>query len=75
MDINGVWKYLIDGDEGDYVENDSGYRGTVVNMCGGRYMLTDKDGEPIDLVDSVYEVADFLINTERGEGGEIYGKS
>jgi len=65
MDMNEAWVYLCNGEEGDYVENDNGYRAEVVNMCGGRYMLWDRDGEPLRLTDSVYEAVDFVINTDK----------
>ena len=66
MDTNTAWNYLRNGEEGDFLINDNGYCVEVVDMCGGRYMMTHGvTGEPMRLTDSVYEAVDFLINTDK----------
>lgn len=60
---NAAIEWLENGEEGDYVENE-GRTAEVVNMCGGRYLLTDENGEVADLVDEAWRAVSYLRNDQ-----------
>lgn len=41
-------------------DNETGNKVEVVNMCGGRYLLSDCDGEVVKVTDDVKEVVEHL---------------
>lgn len=47
-DLERVAAYLEAAEEGAYIENaETGVYVEVVNMCGGRYLVCNKDGDVI----------------------------
>jgi hypothetical protein len=54
-----VMEWLLNGDEGDWAENE-GREVEVVNMAVGRYLLRSKNGEFVTVVDTVQEAMLFL---------------
>ena len=54
-----VMERLKNSDEGDWAEHE-GRTVEVVDMCGGRYLLLDKNGEVAGLVNTEQEAMLFL---------------
>lgn len=59
VDWNEVAEWLKNSHEGDWAEHE-GRTVEIVDMCGGRYLLLDKDGEVAGLVDTEQEAVLFL---------------
>ena len=57
-----VFTHLSLGDEGNWVENDIGKTVEVVNLCGGRFLMTDEHSEICGLTDSMDVVMGFLMD-------------
>ena len=48
-------------DTGEYIENEeTGVRVEVANMCGGRYLVTGKHGEPMRQTDNLATAYKYL---------------
>ncbi len=52
-------EFLMSSEEGDWAEN-NGKTVEVTNMCGGRYLMRDEDGEVSGLTDDVVVAMLFL---------------
>ena len=52
-------EFLMSGEEGDWAEN-NGKTVEVTNMCGGRYLMRDEDGEVSGLTDDIVVAMLFL---------------
>lgn len=59
VEWNECTEWLENGQEGDWAENE-GRTAEVVNMAGGRYMLTDKDGDFVAVVDEAWRAMMYL---------------
>lgn len=58
---NHVIKYLGNAECGDWVQNEKRMV-EVVDMCGGKYLLLDDEGEVAGLTDETWRAACFLEN-------------
>lgn len=63
IEWNKAIEWLGSGDEGDWVEHE-GRSVDIVSMMGGRYLLTDENGEIAGLVDQVWQAVHFLRTGE-----------
>lgn len=52
-------EWLTNGEEGCFVEND-GRKAEVVNMCGGRYLLTDENNEFVGVTFEEWRAMEFV---------------
>lgn len=59
-------EWLTSGEEGDYVTHE-GRTAEVVNMCGGRYLLTE-NGEVIGLEHELVNALMFLDKSANRKG-------
>lgn len=59
MEWDAGTEYLMNGEEGDWVEHE-GRKVEIVSMCGGRYILFNESGEFCDLTDEVWRAMEFL---------------
>lgn len=51
--VEKIIEYLENAKKGDFIRNDeTGIFVEVTNMCGGRYLVCDKYGEPIRQTDN-----------------------
>ena len=58
-DWNTTSDYLASNEVGSWAEND-GRTVEVVDMVGGRYLLTDESGFFVRVVDEVWRAVEFL---------------
>ena len=56
---NAASEYLKNNEVGSWAEND-GRTVEVVDMVGGRYLLTDENGFFVRVVDEVWRAVEFL---------------
>ena len=53
--------YLMNGTEGCWIEH-NGRKVEIVNMCGGRYLCYDKEGNVAGLYHEEWRAMEFLKN-------------
>ena len=63
----GAVEYLMNGEEGYFVENDYGDSIVIGSMCGGRYEKFDRSHEFCGVVDSAAEAVLWLYENNKAD--------